>query len=135
MKTFKLLFVLRTRENTDVFITLDENINGIHSKRVNILYIFSFLHEIICCSTHQKRLGEALQMRTTTYVLVEIHCIGEIRKIFILYVLLSRVLYKKYYIKKFKRIPQLQRKQEWSFLCVMPIHQFENPTSGAHSIE
>ena len=26
-------------ENSDVFITLDENIYGIHSKRVNILYV------------------------------------------------------------------------------------------------
>ena len=40
MKTFKFSLVLRTRENTDVFITFDENIYGIHSKRVNILYIF-----------------------------------------------------------------------------------------------
>ena len=39
MKTFTFSLVLRTRENTDVFITLDENIFGIHSKRVNILYI------------------------------------------------------------------------------------------------
>ena len=39
MKTFKFSLVLRTRENTDVFITL-ENIYGIHHKRVNILYIF-----------------------------------------------------------------------------------------------
>ena len=39
MKTFKLSLVLRTRENTDVFITLDENIVDIHFKRVNILYI------------------------------------------------------------------------------------------------
>ena len=37
MKTFKFSLVLRTRENTDVFITLDDNIYGIHSKRVNIL--------------------------------------------------------------------------------------------------
>ena len=37
MKTFKFSLVLRTHENTDVFITLDENI---HSKRVNILYLF-----------------------------------------------------------------------------------------------
>ena len=42
MKTFKFSLVLRTRENTDVFITLDENIYGIHSKRVNILYILNF---------------------------------------------------------------------------------------------
>ena len=37
MKTFTLSLVLRTHENIDVFITLDENIFGIHSKRVNIL--------------------------------------------------------------------------------------------------
>ena len=30
MKTFKFSLVLRTRENTDVFITLDDNIYGIH---------------------------------------------------------------------------------------------------------
>ena len=40
MKTSKFSLVLRTRENTDVFITLDDKIYGIHSKRVNILYIF-----------------------------------------------------------------------------------------------
>ena len=39
MKTFQFSLVLRTHENTDVFITLDDNIYGIHSKRVNILYI------------------------------------------------------------------------------------------------
>ena len=43
MKTFKFSLVLRTRENTDVFITLDDNIYGIHNKRINILYIFSLL--------------------------------------------------------------------------------------------
>ena len=49
MKTFKFSLVLHTRENTDVFITLDDNIYGIHSKRVNILYIFSsqFLHSFV----------------------------------------------------------------------------------------
>ena len=36
MKTFQFSLVLRTREYTDVFITLDENIYGIHNKRVNI---------------------------------------------------------------------------------------------------
>ena len=41
MKTFKFSLVLRTRENTDVFISLDDNIYGIHSKRINILYIHS----------------------------------------------------------------------------------------------
>ena len=39
MKTFKFSLVLRTRENTDVFITLDDSIYGIHGKRVNILYL------------------------------------------------------------------------------------------------
>ena len=40
MKTFKFSLVLRTHENTDVFITLDDNIYGIHRNRVNILYLF-----------------------------------------------------------------------------------------------
>ena len=45
MKTFKFSLVLRIRENTDVFITLDENIYGIHNKRVNILSVItSFAH-------------------------------------------------------------------------------------------
>ena len=39
MKTFKISLALRTRENTDVFITLDDNIYGIRSIRVNILYL------------------------------------------------------------------------------------------------
>ena len=39
MKTFKFSLVLRTRENTDVFISLDDNIYGIHGKRINIVYI------------------------------------------------------------------------------------------------
>ena len=45
---FKFSLVILIRENTDVFITLDENIYGIHSKRVNILLrvpenMYSFL--------------------------------------------------------------------------------------------
>ena len=32
--------MLHTRENTDVFIALNDNISCIHSKRVNILYIY-----------------------------------------------------------------------------------------------
>ena len=40
MKTLKFSIVLHICENTDVFITLDENIYGIHSKRVNILLIY-----------------------------------------------------------------------------------------------
>ena len=43
MKTFKFSLMLPTRENTDVFITLDENIYGIHRKKVNILYLFIYL--------------------------------------------------------------------------------------------
>ena len=43
MKTFKFSLVLRTREDTDVLITLNENIYGIHNKRVNI-FNFCFLH-------------------------------------------------------------------------------------------
>ena len=31
MKTFKFSLVLHTRENTDVFITLDDNIYGMHT--------------------------------------------------------------------------------------------------------
>ena len=42
MKTFEFSLVLRTRENTNVFITLDDNIYGIHSKRVNILHILEW---------------------------------------------------------------------------------------------
>ena len=38
MKTFKFSLVLSAHENTDVFITLDENIYVIHSKQINILY-------------------------------------------------------------------------------------------------
>ena len=38
MKTFKDSLVLRARENTDVFISLDENM-AFTAKRVNILYI------------------------------------------------------------------------------------------------
>ena len=42
MKTFKFSLVFRTRENTDVVISLDDNIYGIHSKRINILYLKHF---------------------------------------------------------------------------------------------
>ena len=35
----KFTLMLRTHENTDAFITLDDNIYGSHSKRENILYI------------------------------------------------------------------------------------------------
>ena len=39
MKTFKFSLVLRTFENTEVFITLNDNIYGINNKRVNILFV------------------------------------------------------------------------------------------------
>ena len=39
MKTFKFSLMLRTRENTDVFISLEDKIYGIYSKRINILYV------------------------------------------------------------------------------------------------
>ena len=42
MKTFKFSLMLRSHENTDVFISLDDNIYGIHSKRVNIYICFYF---------------------------------------------------------------------------------------------
>ena len=53
MKTFKFSLLLCTREHTDVLITLDDNIYGIHSKRVNILYVIventraQFTHKVI----------------------------------------------------------------------------------------
>ena len=39
-ENFQILLVLRTREKTDVFIILDENIYGIQSKRANILRVY-----------------------------------------------------------------------------------------------
>ena len=42
MKTFKFSLMLCIRENTDVFITLAENIYGIHSERVNIPAILKY---------------------------------------------------------------------------------------------
>ena len=47
MQTFKFSFVLRTRENTDVFITFDENIYDTPNKRVNNLYLCSISMKII----------------------------------------------------------------------------------------
>ena len=54
MKTFKFSLVLRTRENTDVFITLDDSIYGIHSKRVNILYLSKFITKTLMQATSSK---------------------------------------------------------------------------------
>ena len=42
----QISLVLRTLEKTDVFISLDDNIYDVHSKRVNILY----LHGICRCA-------------------------------------------------------------------------------------
>ena len=50
------------------FIATDKR--GIH------IIFFLFLHENICCGTHQKRLGEALLMNTHNICFC-----GEIRKI------------------------------------------------------
>ena len=47
MKTFKFSLVLRTREKTDVFISFDDNICDIHSKKINILYLFTLAHNRI----------------------------------------------------------------------------------------
>ena len=52
MKTFKFSLVLRIRENTDVFIILDDNIYVIHSKRVNILCILSINFRIGTVSSY-----------------------------------------------------------------------------------
>ena len=50
MKTFEFSLVLCPRENTDAFIILDANICGIHSKRVNILYILLYMsHNVFVC--------------------------------------------------------------------------------------
>ena len=40
LKTSEFSFVLCTCENSDVFNTVDENIFGIHLKKVNILCVF-----------------------------------------------------------------------------------------------
>ena len=47
MKTFKFSLVLRSRENADVFITLDDNIYGIHSKKVNIRLSFHGIYGLL----------------------------------------------------------------------------------------
>ena len=57
MKTFKFSLVLRTRENTDVFISLDDNIYGIHSKRINILYIYHGYGQTPYCSRYCRSRG------------------------------------------------------------------------------
>ena len=56
MKTFKFSLVLRTRENTDVFISLDDNIYGIHSKRINILYIYDVVVFMFAIEARRKEI-------------------------------------------------------------------------------
>ena len=63
MKTFKYSLVLRTRENTDVFISLDDNIYGIHSKRINILYVPAWKQTGSHKSCMPSRLAEPLVLR------------------------------------------------------------------------
>ena len=46
LKSIKFSLVFHTRENTDVFITLDKNISGIHFKRVNNLCMSSDCYTI-----------------------------------------------------------------------------------------
>ena len=63
MKAFKFSLVLRTRENTDDFITLDDNIYGIHSKRVNILYIMIRIADVVWWSS-------SLRVNTKTWLYI-----------------------------------------------------------------
>ena len=56
----------RTRENTDVFISLDDNIYGIHSERINILYIFDpFIAHY--STTHTNAMSELLHKQTQLF--------------------------------------------------------------------
>ena len=52
MKAFKFSMVPRTRENNDVFITLNDNIYGIHSKRVNPSMYKR--HDVACTSLQRR---------------------------------------------------------------------------------
>ena len=78
MKTFRFSLVLRTRENTDVFISLDDNIYGIHSKRINILCVSKIADTFLTPPQIYRLwvLAEALLMSVHN-----IYFHGEIRKI------------------------------------------------------
>ena len=72
MKTFEFSLVLRTRENTEVFITLDDNIYGIHSQ-VNILYfrksmVMSLVVELFRVNIDESTLVMLNILRCHTYV-------------------------------------------------------------------
>ena len=75
MKTFKFSLVLRTRENTDVFITLDDNIYGIHSKRVNILYVLMSPAPFIYTELLTLQLKVILPIQSVIYGLSKQYCI------------------------------------------------------------
>ena len=64
---------IRTRENTDVFITLDDNIYyGIHRKRVNILYISDctpLQFGLSLCSSHKQPLN-LVSYKSNLHVLI-----------------------------------------------------------------
>ena len=66
IKAFKVSLVLRARENTNVFMTFDENIYGIHHKRVNILYIFLFDHNLYLYRVSRKYLQRVESHGTDT---------------------------------------------------------------------
>ena len=68
MKTFKFSLVLRTRENTDVFISLDDNIYGIHSKRINILYVLRQARSIKQCTLRADAARCGVWSGSTLYV-------------------------------------------------------------------
>ena len=68
IKTFKFSLVLCTRDKTDVFITLDENISGIQSKRVCIHCISRFL--LVTWTFRWCYIGATALLNANTYVLV-----------------------------------------------------------------
>ena len=72
MKTFKFLLVLRTGENTDDSITLYDNIYGIHSKRVNILYL-SIRYPILSGTMEGLQFLRTAWLTYSTWVTVQSH--------------------------------------------------------------
>ena len=72
MKTFKFSLVLHTCENTDVFIPLDENINDIHSKRVNILYVHILTLKALITTTADRTLKYFLFFNFSEKIRLEI---------------------------------------------------------------
>ena len=107
MKTFKFSLVLRTRENTDVFITLDDNIYGIHSKRVNILYNYHFVQSCYCPFDISRKdvLCLAFYLKWKYFVLID-YMLSETICLFCFCVLFSNMYPKIKFIAK-----------NWSDLC------------------